>query len=260
MTKLAEPLLPDAAHAEIHALAERQALSHGLLMQAITSVGGRVEAGLAMLPPQTRQRVETAAKQALATSYHMAARGRDTGTLRRLLPTDGAHKWAATVTGAIGGIGGLPTALIELPVTTTMIFHAVQAVAAAHGEDPQSVETRLECLRVFGAGGPADSDDGIDTSFLGARMTLTGPALHGLLSRVAPRFAAVLGQKLASQAVPFLGAAAGAGTNYAFMDTYTELAHVHFGLRRLCRTHPPDLVLDEFHRHLAAQKPPLLRG
>lgn len=256
MTQVAEPLLSDAARAEIHALAERQALSHGLLIQAITSVGGRVEAGLSALPAPARRRVETAAKQALASSYHMAARTRDAGALRRLLPSDGAHKWAATVTGALGGMGGLPTALIELPVTTTMIFRAVQAVAEAHGEDPQSVETRLECLRVFGAGGPGAEDDGIDTSFLGARMTLTGPALHGLLSRVAPRFAAVLGQKLASQAVPFLGAAAGAGTNYAFMDTYTELAHIHFGLRRLCREHPSSLVLDEFHRHLAAQKPP----
>lgn len=260
MTQLADPVLPNSARAEIHGLAERQALSHGLLMQAITAVGGRVETGLAALPGPARRRIEDAAKQALATSYHMAARTRDAGTLRRLLPSDQAHKWAATVTGALGGMGGLPTALIELPVTTTMIFRAVQAVAEAHGEDPHSAETRLECLRVFGAGGPGEADDGVDTAFLGARMTLTGPALHGLLSRVAPRFATVLGQKLASQTVPFLGAAAGAGTNYAFMDTYTELAHVHFGLRRLCRNHPPAAVLDEFHRHLAAQKPRLIRG
>ena len=71
----------------------------------------------------------------------------------------------------------------------------MQDVAAAHGEDPASVETRLECLRIFGAGGPGEGDDGIDTSFIGARLSLTGPALNAMLARVAPRFAAMLGQK-----------------------------------------------------------------
>jgi len=128
------------------------------------------------------------------------------------------------ISGAIGGLGGLPTALMELPVATTVIFRAVQGVAAEYGEDPMSQETRLECLAVFGAGGPGAGDDGVDTSFFGARLGLTGAAVHGLLGKVAPRFATVLSQKLASQAVPILGAAAGAGTNYAFTDYYLRHA------------------------------------
>jgi len=43
----------------------------------------------------------------------------------------------------------------------------------------------------------------------------------------------VLGQKLAAQSVPVLGAAAGAATNYAYTSYYQQMAHVHFGLRRL---------------------------
>jgi uncharacterized protein (DUF697 family) len=43
----------------------------------------------------------------------------------------------------------------------------------------------------------------------------------------------VLGQKLAAQTVPVLGAAAGAATNYAYTRYYQDMAHVHFGLRRL---------------------------
>jgi hypothetical protein len=50
---------------------------------------------------------------------------------------------------------------------------------------------------------------------------------------VAPRLAAVLGQKLAAQTVPILGAAAGAATNYAYTRYYQDMAQVHFGLRRL---------------------------
>ena len=40
-------------------------------------------------------------------------------------------------------------------------------------------------------------------------------------------------QKLAAQTVPVLGAVAGATTNYMFTSYYQDMAHVHFGLRRL---------------------------
>ena len=236
------------AQDEVAALAARQRRANGMLMQAISFVGGQVEDGLKLLPKGARAKIDTAARSALTQSYHAAARSRS--GLGARVSGDRAHRVIGTISGALGGLGGLPTALAELPVATTVIFRAVQDVAAQYGEDPTSEETRLECLRVFGTGGPGEADDGIDTSFIGARISLTGPALHGLLSKVAPKFAAVLSQKLASQSVPVLGAAAGAGTNYAFVDYYVEIAHVHFGLRQLARTHGEDAVLEAFHAAL----------
>lgn len=252
--------LDDAARAEIAALARRQARAQGLLMRLITMVGGQVEDGMKLLPAAMRSRVDALAAQALRQSYHLAARSRSPQALRRALTSDRAHKWAAAVSGAVGGMGGLATAAVEIPIATTMIFRAVQSVAEANGEDPHSAETRKHCLAVFGEGAMGEGDDGVDTAFLGARLSLSGTALHGLIARVAPRFAALLGQKLASQAVPVLGAAAGAGTNYAFIGYYTEIAHVHFGLRRLVRAHGEAAVLDLFHRELAALRKPLLRA
>ena len=67
----------------------------------------------------------------------------------------------------------------------------------------------------------------------GLDVTLTGGAAHKLIAAGAPRFAAVLGQKLAAQTVPVLGAFTGAGVNYLYTRYYQEIAHVHFGLRRL---------------------------
>jgi hypothetical protein len=154
----------------------------------------------------------------------------------------------------------LPTALAELPVATTVIFRTVQDVASQYGEDPTAEVTRLECLRVFGAGGPGGEDDGVNTSFIGARLSLTGPALNKLIARVAPKFAAVLSQKLALQAVPVIGAAAGAGTNYAFADYYAEMAHVHFGLRQLTRDFDEVQVLEAFHAAVAQGKVPVNRA
>lgn len=57
--------------------------------------------------------------------------------------------------------------------------------------------------------------------------------MHRMIAAVAPKLATVLGQKLAAQTVPLLGAVAGATTNYLFTSYYQEIAQVHFGLRRL---------------------------
>lgn len=254
----APPALDDDARAAIAALAGRQRRANGLVMRAVTFVGGRVEDGMKAIPPAFRGKLEEAVRAALARSYDLA--GRTRGGIGARVATDRAHKVIAAVSGAVGGLGGLPTALAELPVATTLIFRAVQNVAAGYGEDPASPEVRLECLRVFGAGGPAKEDDGIDTTFIGARLSLTGPAVNRLIAKVAPRFAAVLGQKLAGQSVPVIGAAAGAGTNLAFTGYYVEMAHVHFGLRRLIRTHGEAQVLDHFHAVLAAGDLPVNRA
>lgn len=252
------PIGPDTS-ARIAALAQRQHRANGVLMKAVNFVGGQFEDTLKLLPKGARAQVDEAARSALRHSYDVAAQSRS-GRLAALVNTDRMHKVMTTMSGAIGGMGGLPTALAELPVATTLIFRAVQGVAETYGEDPNAPATRMECLAVFGAGAPGPEDDGVDTAFLGARLGLTGAALQSLIARVAPRFATILSQKLASQAVPVLGAAAGAGTNYAFTDYYVEMAHVHFGLRQIARDHGDDAVAEVFHKHLAECRLPVRRA
>ncbi|MBQ2260785.1 MAG: EcsC family protein [Loktanella sp.] len=255
LTPLVVPApLDDDAHARIASLAARQKKANGVMMKAITFVGGQVEDGLKVLPKSVRKQLNDVTRHGLRRSYDVAALSR--GGLGARFGSDQAHRVVGTISGAIGGFGGLPTALAELPVATTLIFRAVLHVAAEYGEDPTSDETRMECLAVFGSGGPGTADDGVDTAFIGARISLSGAAVNTLISRVAPKFAAVLSQKLAAQTVPVLGAFAGAGTNYAFVNYYVALAHVHFGLRQLAREHGEQAVLDEFHRVLAAGRLP----
>lgn len=255
-----EPSIPltDEARLQIANLAARQHNATGVLMQVVTFLGGQVEDGLKLLPTSTRARLDAAATRGLRASYDAA--GRSQGGIGRFIGTDRAHKALASFTGALGGLGGLPTALAELPLATTVIFRAVQRIATEHGEDPMAVETRAQCLQIFGKGGPGSEDDGIDTSFIGARLGLSGAAINKLISNVAPKFATVLGQKLAAQTVPVLGAAAGAGTNYTFVSYYTDIAHVHFGLRNLARTYGADQVADAFTLEAIRLKNPRLKA
>lgn len=222
--------LAQDAEAEIAALVRRYLGAQGVLMQIVTFAGGQVEGAVGRLPQEAQMRIERAVRTALHTAYDTALSSQ---RLRR--GGDRAHRAAAMALGVAGGLGGLPTALAELPVTTTAILRSIQEIATEYGEDLADEQTRLECLRVLGAGGPLAEDDGTDFAFFGARLTLTGPALNRLIAQIAPRFAAMIGQKLATQAVPVIGAAAGAATNLAFARYYQEMAHVHFGLRRLAR-------------------------
>lgn len=165
---------------------------------------------------------------------------------------------AAMLSGAVGGAGGLATSVAELPVTVTVILHAIRRAAVEQGFDPDDPAIRAECLRVFTAGSPLGSDDGVNTSFLSARLTVTGPAIQRLVASVAPKLATALGQKLAAQAVPVLGAVAGAGLNAAFLRYYREMAEIRFALLRLAEQHGAEEILTAFAKAVAP-KPAALR-
>ena len=222
-------LIPVDTDRALRALARRHKAAGGVGMQVLNLIGGQAENLLERLPDPVKVRLEEATRQALEVAMGAAARS------RRSVPDQKGWLNTAVTTamGALGGAGGLPTALAELPVTTTVLFRAIQGIAAEHGYDPDDPEIAKECLLVFSSAGPLEADDGADMAFLSTRITLTGATVHGIIRKIAPRLATVLGQKLASQTVPVIGAAAGAATNYAFTSYYQEMAHVHFGLKRL---------------------------
>lgn len=242
-------LVPDPVPAaEIAQLAARTRRAGGPLIALMTRLGGALEARLAVLPAPAKRRIETLVRAALERGFALAAPGRHA-------PDLGPHAAPAlaALTGALGGAGGLATALAELPFTITLILHAIRRAAEAEGFDPDDPAIRAECLAVFAAGSPLARDDGVDTAFLGARLALTGPALQKLIASVAPRLAATLGQKLAAQSVPVLGALSGAALNAAFLGYYRELAQIRFALLRLAGQHGTEPVLAAF---LAATRVP----
>ncbi|WP_425442125.1 EcsC family protein [Roseovarius marisflavi] len=229
MELLGRPIDAEEIDARLLDLARRHARAGNAAIDLLNLVGGQAEGLLDRLPVSVRMRLGEVTENALHRAMEMAHRSREVvgdqpGWMARAV---------TTAMGAAGGMGGLPTALAELPVTTTVLLRAIQDVAIEHGFDPAEASVRFEAVEVFGAAGPLSGDDGADLGFIGTRVTVTGAALNSLIARVAPRLATVLGQKLAAQTVPILGAAAGAATNYAYTSYYQQMAHVHFGLRRL---------------------------
>ncbi len=242
MEILGQPIDAATTEARLDALVRRNAKAGNVVVDVLNLVGGHAEDMLDRLPLAVRMRLHATTEDALRQAAEAAHRSRD------VVGQGPAWRMQAltTMMGAAGGAGGLPTALAELPATTTILLRAIQDVAMDHGFDPAEPSVRFGSVEVFGAAGPLADDDGVNLGFIGTRMTLTGSAMRTLIARVAPRLATVLGQKLAAQTVPVLGAAAGAVTNYAYTRYYQDMAHVHFGLYRLAidaGRDPQDMVL-----------------
>jgi len=236
LMSMTQDVIPADLNLEIQQIAVRYRKAGGVGMQVLNLLGGQAENLLDRLPAPVKSRLGEATERALEAAVKAA------GKSRGVVPDQASwlNTAAATAMGAAGGLGGLPSALAELPVTTTVLFRAIQGIAAEYGYDPAQPEIQAECLQVFASAGPLSDDDGADTGFLSARITLTGSAVHGVIARIAPKLSAALGQKLAAQTVPVLGAVAGAATNYAYTSYYQEMAHVHFALKRASDTYGID--------------------
>jgi hypothetical protein len=235
---------------DVAELARRYKRANGPVIRLVNRLGGTLEAQLSALPDSLRTQLERVTTQALETSYGLAGRAPDLGQRGPMM--------AAMAAGAAGGAGGLATSLAELPVTVTLLLNTIRAAARDAGFDPDDDEVRAECLQVFAAGSPLAQDDGVNTSFIASRLALTGSAVQNLIATIAPKLAVVLGQKLAAQAVPVIGAVSGAALNAAFLSYYRDVAQVRFALLNLAKVHGTDAVEAEFR--IAVTPPKVIRA
>jgi hypothetical protein len=81
----------------------------------------------------------------------------------------------------------------------------------------------------------------------------TAPVLARFLSTVSARFGVAVGEKLAAQGAPVVGALGGAAINLVFASHFQSLARGHFTVRRLERTYGADIVRQEYRRAMQAR-------
>ena len=232
----------------------------------VSVVGSPIETGLARLPQPVALRVQDATRRALRSALEVAVRGIDRDPARG--PANLFHRAATGISGAAGGAMGWTALPVELPITTTLMLRTIADIARSQGEDLDEVETRLACLSVFALGGRSEADDGTETGYFAVRAVLArqvaeaarvvaarglaeteAPAIVRLLATIAARFGVVVSEKAAAQLVPVVGAIGGATVNVVFTEHFQKIATGHFTVRRLERTHGPELVrraYDEF--------------
>jgi hypothetical protein len=235
----------------------------GLAAKITNALGVPVEKTLTLLPDTWSLTVSRAAHSAIATALHVAV-----GSLKNNIGARAGnrlHKVLVMASGAGGGAFGLPALAIELPVSTTIMLRSIAAIARSQGEDLSSVEARLACLEVFALGGRPGQGDASEAGYYATRSAFgkvmmdaaryigerglakeSAPPVVRLIMYVAERFGIQVSEKLATQAVPVIGAAGGAMINYVFIDHFQTMAKGHFTVRRLERIYGEDAVRDAY--------------
>ncbi|MEL3955024.1 EcsC family protein [Stenotrophomonas bentonitica] len=232
-------------------------------------IGSPLEFAVKRLPDSVSRRIHGAVEAALFKSAQAALWSMD-NTPGKAASTRW-HKLAAATSGAVGGAFGFTTLFIELPVSTTIMMRSVADVARSEGFDLREMSTRHACLEVFALGGNSGKDDASETGYyitrgftaevmchlsaeLAGRAVGGSPVMIGLtpkeagkwlakiVEKVAARFGVVVTEKFAAQAVPIVGAVAGATLNTMFTDYYQDVARGHFIVRRLERSYGYETV------------------
>jgi hypothetical protein len=141
--------------------------------------------------------------------------------------------------GGAGGAFGLVTLPIELPVWTIIMLRSIADIARSEGEDLSDPESALSCVQVFALGGRSGSADTSESGyfavlgmlaksiteaarFIAERRVIEegAPVLVRFIAQVASRFGVVVTQKVATRALPVVGALGGAAVNYAFIEHF----------------------------------------
>ncbi len=225
-------------------------------------IGTPIEQTLKLLPKSWHRRVNRAAEFSIRQAMNTAVSTLDTRTV--FGASDRYHKLAAFAAGAVGGFFG-PIALVaELPVVTLLMLRSIADIARSEGEDLNTLEARLACMKVFALGGRSNDDDAADTGYYGLRSTLAFhfariphyggvPRIHlpagvELIRGISARFGMVVSDEIALQLVPVAGAISGGLLNLVFMQHFQDVARGHFTLRRLERAYGPEVVRKEYER------------
>lgn len=247
---------------ELKSIAQLYLDANNAFMKLVNWAGNAAESVIDQLPDEWRDKLQDASEAALRAAYDAAQATQAAATpdswfsgVTAWAQGEAWHRYAAAVTGALGGAGGLATTLVDLPVTTTLILRSIQQIAQGYGEDLTEPAVRNQCLSVFALGGPLPDDDDQETGLFAARLAVTGASLAALLKTAAPRFGVVVTEKFLAQAAPLLGAVAGGTINPVFTHYYQTMAHVHFRLRRIEKLHDAQQVGACFERIFRALKP-----
>lgn len=228
------------------------------------TVGRQLGSLVRFLPPGASTLIDKAATAAIKQALTVAVRSLD-----ETPPRDSRwmHRALAVASGAAGGLFGLGSVAVELPVSTLIILRSIADIARNEGEELSDPQAALACLEVFAIGTDSREVGVMKGGYFATRALLakavgeagqfvaangvadaSAPVLVRLISQIGSRFGVVVSEKVAAQAVPLIGAAAGAAVNYAFTEHFQALAFGHFTVRRLERQYGHEAIRAEYDR------------
>ncbi len=131
--------------------------------------------------------------------------------------------------------------LVEVPVTTGIIFRSIADIARSEGESIRDMDTLMACIEVFALGGKSASDDASESGYYAVRTALAqqvkaaadflgkdagskkaAPMLLALVRKVAERLGVQYSEKLAAQIVPIVRCPRRRGDQHGVHETISR--------------------------------------
>jgi len=222
----------------------------GFVAKITNVLGTPIEKGLEYLPKDWNTKVVEVTQAALSKAAHAAIFTMKDAPFEKA--SNVSHQMAVLITGGAGGAGGLPALTIELPLSTTIMLRSIADIARSEGERVSDIETKVACIEVFALSGQNKSDDASKSAYFTTRTALAkavteateyiverglakegAPPLLRFITQIAERFSIQVSEKAVAQAIPIIGAAAGALINLLFLNHFQDMARGHFIVRRL---------------------------
>jgi hypothetical protein len=241
--------------------AVRQLETRSFAARLADYAGQPVDAIVKYLPSAVNRRLQQGVRAAILRCLDLAI-----GSLDKDVDQGGGSPpaWTAkALTGLAGGVGGLFglwSLPVELPLTTAIMLRAIAEIARSQGEDLAQTESRLACLEVFALAGRRAAKS-IDIDYFAVRAVLarmtgelaayvvergalnaSSPIVGRLIGEIVSRFGLAVTERAAASAIPVIGAIGGASVNVIFMDHFQRIAQGHFTIRRLERAYGEEAI------------------
>src|SRR5512145_860541 len=107
-------------------------------------LGKPIEQGLALLPKGAEGLIHKAATKALSTALSVAITS--LGSRRPRRASERWHKLLVGASGGVGGVFGLASLPVELPVSTTIMLRSIADIARSEGFDISAPAVKVSCL------------------------------------------------------------------------------------------------------------------
>lgn len=235
----------------------------GLTARLADLIGSPMEGVMRFLPGRVQARLGEITQQALLQGLQVAIGTLDTRSTRPAC--NWLHRSLVTVSGSVGGLAGLPSIAIELPISTGIILRSIADIARSEGHDLSRLDVRLSCLEVLALGGTGKNDDATENGYWALRTVLAKTvsdagnyiAEHGLSRKagtqvmklvltIAERYGVLVSEEVAAKAIPIVGAVSGGLINLLFMNHFQQMAHGHFIVKRLEAQYGTEVVREHY--------------
>lgn len=233
------------------------ALEHPSLIILLSDlIGMPVEIAVEMIPQKYREKITKITHEILVKMVEWASNP------NMPIKSHRGIQIAVSLSGFIGGAFGIPTTILELPLSTFLILKDIVITAEEHGANIRDIKTRLECVSIFAMGSPKTyKDDAGEIGYYAFRLGFArmveeaaehiitkgltreaAPAIVRFLTVMAERLGITLTAEVAVQVLPLVGAIGGVAINNIFLNHFHRVANAHFFIRKLERKYGEEKI------------------